>query len=351
MGMGVLYRAAMQTIAEAVAAALADWERPPVVERAVLGTDDPTEIDHLISAISRAALGAEIVACVFYESGVGCVFGLELADDRQAVVKVHPVGVTRPQLRTVADAQRHLADAGFPCPLPLADPVSIGRTWATFEKLVARDSHRDGHDPVVRRAMARTLWALVDTARPFAVSHDLGRDLLRELPPDQLWPEPHDARFDFERTAGGAEWIDTIAKHAREHLAEATGEVVVGHSDWSVKNFAFSGDRVAAVYDWDSLAVDFEPVFVGEAVHAFPATWYIETAVAPTPEEAGAFVAEYEWARGRPFTAAEMETVRAAADYAMAYSARCAHSDDPEGAFIGPGTTRDLLARHGRVLP
>ena len=129
-------------------------------------------------------------------------------------------------------------------------------------------------------------------------------------------------------------------ERARERLAEAAGEVVVGHSDWSVKNFAFSGDRVAAVYDWDSLAIDFEPVFVGEAVHAFPATWYIETAVAPTPEEAAAFVREYESARGRPFTAAEMETVRAAADYAMAYSARCAHSDDPEGAFIGPGTTR-----------
>ncbi len=351
MGMGVLYRAAMQTIAEAIAAALADWERPPVVERAVLGTDDPTEIDHLISAISRAALGAEIVACAFYEGGVGCVFGLELADDRQAVVKVHPAGVSRSRLLAVADVQRPLANAGFPCPLPLADPVSIGRTWATFEELIARESHRDGHEPAVRRAMARTLWALVDTARTFAVAHDLGRDLLRELPPDQLWPEPHDARFDFERTAGGAEWIDTIAKRARERLAEAAGEVVVGHSDWSVKNFAFSGDRVTAVYDWDSLAVDFEPVFVGEAVHAFPATWYIETAVAPTPEEAAAFVREYESARGRPFTAAEMETVRAAADYAMAYSARCAHSDDPEGAFIGPGTTRDLLARHGRVLP
>lgn len=351
MGMGVLYRAAMQTIAEAIAADLADRGRPPAVERAVLGTDDPTEIERLVRAVSREALRAEIVGCVFYEGGVGCVFGLELADDRQAVVKVHPAGVTQRRLRAVGDVQLHLARAGFPCPRPLADPVSIGRTWATFEELVARGSHRDGHEPVVRRAMARTLWSLVDTARQFAAAGDLGRDLLRALPPGRLWPEPHDARFDFERTARGAEWIDDIARSARERLADAAGETVVGHSDWSVKHFAFAGDRVAVVYDWDSLAVDVEPVFVGEAVHAFPATWYIETAIAPTPEEAAAFVLEYESARGSSFTAAEMETVRAAADYAMAYSARCAHSDDPEGALVGPGTTRDLLARHGRVLP
>jgi hypothetical protein len=351
MGMGVLYRAAMQTIAEAVAAELVDRGRPPTVERAVLGTDDPTEIERLVRAVSREALRAEIVGCFFYEGGVGCVFGLELADDRQAVMKVHPAGVTRRRLRAAGDVQLHLADAGFPCPTPLADPVSVGPSWATFEELVARESHRDGHDPVVRRAMARTLWWLVDTARPFAATGDLGRDLLRGLPPERLWPEPHDARFDFERTARGAEWIDDIARSARERLADAAGETVVGHSDWSVKHFAFAGDRVAAVYDWDSLAVDVEPVFVGEAVHAFPATWYIETAVAPTPEEAAAFVDEYESARGSSFTAAEMETVRAAADYAMAYSARCAHSDDPEGALVAPGTTRDLLARHGRVLP
>ena len=50
MGMGVLYRAAMQTIAEAIAAELADWDRPPGVERTVLGTDDPTEIERLIEA-------------------------------------------------------------------------------------------------------------------------------------------------------------------------------------------------------------------------------------------------------------------------------------------------------------
>jgi hypothetical protein len=338
--MAILYRALMQTIAQAVGGELSDGERPPAVENAVLGTGEPARIERLVRAACRDALGAGVAGCVFYEGGVGCVFGLELAD-----------GVSAARLRSVAAVQAHLASAGFPCPAPMGGPVGVGGGFATFEELIERGAHRDGHQPALRRAMARTLWLLIDTAREVTAIDGLGRGLLRALPPGNLWPTPHDARFDFERTAAGAEWIDRIARGARERLEVAAGQVVVGHADWSVKHFAFRGDRVAAVYDWDSLAVDLEPVFVGEAVHGFPATWYIETAVAPTPDEAAAFVAEYEEARGRPFTMAEMETVHASADYAMAYSARCAHSDDPDGVHAGPGTTRDLLARHGRVLP
>jgi hypothetical protein len=349
--MGVLYRALMGTIAQAVAAELAGSDRPPVVERAVLGTSDPAEIERLVHAVCRNALGAAAAACLFYEGGVGCVFGVELADGRRAVVKAHGRGVSRARLRAVTAVQGHLSGVGFPCPAPLGGPVAMGRGLATLEELIERGPHRDGHEPTVRRAMAEALWALVDKSRGFAANGDLGAGPLRSPPPGKLWPTPHDARFDFERTAAGAEWIDAIARAARERLDAAAGEVVVGHTDWSVKHFAFRGDRVAAIYDWDSVAVDLEPVIVGEAVHAFPATWYIETAVAPTPDEAAAFVAEYEAARGTPFTGPEMDTVRAAADYSMAYSARCAHSDDPGGADIAPGTTRHLLARHGRVLP
>jgi len=341
----------MQTIAQAVAAELAEPERSAAVERAVLGTGEPAEIERLVRAVCRDGLGTEIAGCGFYEGGVGCVFGLELADGRRAVLKVHGPAVEAARLRSVSVVQAHLANAGFPCPAPLGGPVAAGGSLATFEELIERGPYRDGHEAPVRRAMAEALWMLVDAARGFAKDAGLGRDLLRALPPGELWPTPHDARFDFDRTAAGAEWLDSIARDARERLNAAAGEIVVGHADWSVKHFAFRGDRVAAVYDWDSLAVDFEPVFVGTAAHAFPATWYIETAVAPTPEEAVAFVAEYESARGRPFTGPEMETVRAAADYSMAYSARCAHSDDPDGVGVTPGSPRDLLARHGRVLP
>jgi hypothetical protein len=46
-------------------------------------------------------------------------------------------------------------------------------------------------------------------------------------------------------------------------------------------------------------------------------------------EEARAFVADYETARGEMLTNVERRRLDAAAIYAMAYTARCEHSGDP----------------------
>lgn len=67
---------------------------------------------------------------------------------------------------------------------------------------------------------------------------------------------------------------------------------------------------------------------------------------APTLEEARAYVAEYEEARGRPFSVEERRCVGASFAYAVAYGARCAHSiggRPEEGSFLA-------LARRGPDL-
>ena len=94
------------------------------------------------------------------------------------------------------------------------------------------------------------------------------------------------------------------------------------------------------------LAVDCEPVIVGEAARGFTFTWRIPVPLAPSLAESRAFVSEYEVARGAPFTAAERETAGAAAVYALAYTARCEHC-------LGSRTTGnalDALATHGEEL-
>ncbi len=48
---------------------------------------------------------------------------------------------------------------------------------------------------------------------------------------DELWPPPHNALFDFEATAAGAEWIDGIAAYAKDLVDEFQAPVVVGHAD------------------------------------------------------------------------------------------------------------------------
>jgi hypothetical protein len=96
------------------------------------------------------------------------------------------------------------------------------------------------------------------------------------------------------------------------------------HADFSCANVVVAGGRVAAIYDADSVCVVDEPrVVASAAVH------YTYTSVAPwiwpSREQARAFVAAYEAARGQPFDRAERARLDAAAIYALAYTARCEH--------------------------
>ena len=77
MGMGVLYRARMQTIAEALASDFADGMEPTVAV-STFGTADPAAIAAAVEAACERGLGRRPSGCLFYEGGVGCVFGLDL---------------------------------------------------------------------------------------------------------------------------------------------------------------------------------------------------------------------------------------------------------------------------------
>jgi hypothetical protein len=141
-------------------------------------------------------------------------------------------------------------------------------------------------------------------------------------PGGPLWPEPHNVLFDFDATAEGAEWIDEIARAAKERRDTGCCAVVIGHHDWTAKHVRFTGITATAVYDWDSMSVDFEPLFVGNAAAHF--TYDVEPL--PTVDEAFQFIADYERSRSSPFTREEQAVAWAAAVYGRAYTARCVHA-------------------------
>ncbi|HSS00914.1 MAG TPA: hypothetical protein VLM79_27840 [Kofleriaceae bacterium] len=82
------------------------------------------------------------------------------------------------------------------------------------------------------------------------------------------------------------------------------------------------GDRIVATYDWDSLAVLPETRIVGIDAHGHLADWS-QTARRNTPtyDDVVEFIADYEAARGRAFTAGERRAARAWATYFIAYQA------------------------------
>ena len=349
--------AALDTLAAQVKELLDEWDNP-AVERDIFGTADPALIAEQVDAFCREHLGRAIRRPVFYRSSVGAVFGLELEDGEQVVLKAHQPDVSISFLRATDAVQRKLAQQRYPCPEPLLSPTPFGQGSATVERMRAKGSYANPHQPWVRQQMAAALARQVEIARG-SETHPGFREGRwgAPLPPDRLWPKPHSVIFDFEATAAGAEWIDELGWHAKRALDQSSGDLVVGHCDWSSKHFRFVGRRITAIYDWDSLRADPEPVIVGRAAKNHCAVYDTPLSgkvphIASWDEFTG-FVSDYEAARVRPFTAAERRTLSAASLYSLAYSARCSHALEPhltrETGFP-PDNWRHALAAYGERL-
>lgn len=337
-----------QPKAGAVVAASASREGR-ILARSILGTADSQRIAGDLDSFCAAHLGLRAEEVFFCELSVGAAFGLWLRDGRRVLLKAHPADPADRTLRfldAVYRVQSHLFARGFPCPEPITGPLPFGRGFATVEAFVGDGESVGAHEPGVRREMARALAQSIELSAEVPNVEALSQGWT--WPEDRLWPEPHNALFDFGATAAGAEWIDAFARRAKQRKPRSADRLVVGHADWSVKHFRFEEGKIRVVYDWDSLRLDKEVIIVGTAAATFPATWYLEVSSrAPSPDEMRSFVEEYEAARGEPFSGKERKATFAAAVYVMAYCARCEHAVDTVGEDL-PGSFREALQRYGR---
>ncbi|HEU4582349.1 MAG TPA: phosphotransferase [Polyangiaceae bacterium] len=338
----------MADLEQIIASELASWNQRPV-EHAIFGHSDPARIARELERCAGELLRSRVSAGLFYRASIGAVAGVELADGRRAVLKVHQPDRSREHLAEVLRLQCQLAQRGCFAPAVWAGPHPLARGHLVIERYVLEGSTRDGHEPAIRRGLARSLHALSAALEPFVSESALPPHALAELPPGRLWPPPHSKLFDFEATRAGAEEIDALAALARQRM-EPAGRVVLGHSDWRAEHVRFEGDEPIAAFDWDSLCKAREPELVGFIAHAFCADWSRQGhAQAPSLQESRCFVAEYEVARGSAFSAAERRLLGAAFAYSVAYTARCGHAFGKRERDL-PGAFHALLARHGQQL-
>jgi hypothetical protein len=328
-----------------VAAHLAEWD-PPHVELAIHGSGDAGAIARSLDDFCRAQLDAGIAHALFYRSSIGAVAGVQLHDGRRVVVKAHQPDRSRTRLEEIVRLQNHLAAHGGLAPRVVAGPAPLGRGLALAEELVERGTAPDAHQPAMRRALAVSFHAVIGALDPFVAASSLPSQLLPASSASRLWPTPHSRLFDFEATRAGAADIDALATAARDRMAPA-GRIVLGHGDWRAEHVRFEGERAVVAYDWDSLCTEREPALVGITAHAFCADWSRQDYVqAPTVDEARAFVADYEHARGAPLDREERRLCGAAFAYAVAYTARCQHALGVDERRR-PHTFQHLVAAHG----
>lgn len=315
----------MATDGTVIARGIARWGVAPRVLRDAFDTVEPDKVASIVAEFCRRHLGAPVAAYEFFDGGVGTVHGVLLADGRRVAVKVHRADVDVGFLATVQKTQAVIADAGMAAPRPLLPPTPIAHGLAMVEEILDAGTATPAHDAAQRVRMAADLHRFVTLATPQRAAFGDHRGFLTGTG-EKLYPPPHDRRFNLELPGG--DWIDDLAERSRATLRSWRGPVAVGHADWRVQNLRYDARRLSAIYDWDSLVVRPEAAIVGGVAGLFATDWtQIDRCRIPTPDEMDAFVADYETARGHPFSVQERELARAAVVYQTAYGARCQWSD------------------------
>jgi len=297
------------------------------VETLVFGPEPlPEQIVAAVGAACVDTCGAELVDGFLYAVSVGCVFGCGLTDGRRVVLKAYQSRWTVPFLEAVREVQSAVHRAGgFPCPEPLGDVVTVGRTLFVAERELPDPGVRvpdPGCAGVSAAGLAELIGRCGDLDAPGLALHPL-RD-----PSEGLFPEPHSPIFDFEGTAAGAEWIDELARRAVAITAADDSPDVIAHTDWAARNVRIDRGEIVAVYDWDSLALVKECIAVASAAVTWCKTGEPDEHT-PTADEIDAYISAYEAARRGAPSPSLRRLSRAAAVRSMAYTARCEHALDP----------------------
>ena len=287
-------------------------------------------------------LGSPPVAEIFTSGYLSAVIGLRLADDREVVVKVRPGS---PRIAACVEVQRRMFQAGYPCPQPLTGTAPFGCDIATAETYVPGGATLPSSDhPAVAFADAFA-WLVRLAPRPAEVS------TLDPAPSwaawnhggDGLWPCPEDRDVNLNEVAG-AEWIEDAGRRARDRLRASKSEAVIGHCDWLAGNLRWRGDELLVVHDWDSMIADSEAVLVGFAAALYSTVSVDELA---TVEDTERFLVAYCHARGRDFSADELQRAWAAGVWTRAYDAKYQHTVGQPITSLSEDEARERLRRAG----
>lgn len=262
-------------------------------------------------------LGSEPRRELFRVEHLSRVVGLELSGGQRIVLKVRAF---EERLEACTAVQRHLFDAGFPCPRPLIGPVRVGKeAWSAEAYVAGGEFLAPGPDSP--DLLAKLLRRVVELApAPDAVPS------LAPSPPwvawdhagEGPWPLPDDLPLDMNGHSG-PDWLDDLARRVRERMRRHELPHVVGHGDWELQNLRWVGREPLVVHDWDSVVSMPEAALAGAASSIYLAT--PQRPLAATLAESAAFIVAYGRARGG-WTQDEVEVAWAAGLWTLAFDAK-----------------------------
>jgi hypothetical protein len=259
-------------------------------------------------------LGGEPVNVLFQAHQVSMVFGLQLTDGTDVVVKAR---ADDGRAVSCVAAQARLAERGFPCARPLTPVTGVGGLAVHAEEFRPGGEVLHGDSPEVAARCAEVFARLMNELAEVIVAPPLPN------PPWVRWDHTDSGvwpAIDFpenrDQSAVPAYVADT-ARRVRRRLLAADLPCVLGHADFEAQNLRWHGLEVRAVHDWDSLAWQPEAALTGAASGAFASAGPSTLAPIESSEE---FLVAYQDIRGRLFTAVEQEIAWAASLWMAAYN-------------------------------
>ena len=273
----------------------------------------------------REHLGAVPVEVLHVSEHMSEVFGVRLSDGREVAVKSRPDQSGREA--TCVEVQRFVALNGFPAAAPLTG-VTLHEGRAVHAELwrpggaVLR-----GDDAATARLFAVLLARLVTLAAdvevggssPGAVAPPLPNPEWTRWDHDEPGPWPRLPYLDGRDESRVPDLVVSAAHRVRDRLSGVDLPRVLGHADWESQNLRWHGTEPWAVHDWDSLAWLPAAAIAGAASGAFGS--HAEPTLTPIASSA-AFLASYQEAAGRAFSAAEIEVAWAASLWLALHNAR-----------------------------
>ncbi len=340
----------LDKLTKLIAERIAPWKKTPILQE-IFHSEDPEAVARSIYQFCEKEFGQQPVDALFFFASVGVVSGLCMPDGQRIVIKAHKPERSLAFLTQMGNVQRYLSTHGYPCPQPLAAPRPLAYGLATIDELIDEGDHRDAHEPVIRKAIATALFQQIQLLRNI---EQTGIDVTLfdlRLPSDVLWPKPHSAIFNFEATQDGAEWIDKLAWKVKKVIERDEEPPVLAHGDFSTNQMRFIGNHLRIVYDWDSLTLSSELIRVGRAASSFTYTEQPEIVNSETSlEDTQAFIADYENARQKPFTASEHRIIQAGLLSGQLYGARCWHALEPHAHHFTREWYENMLATHSSIF-
>jgi hypothetical protein len=282
------------------------------------------------------------VALLLRTEHMSAVFGLRLADGREVVVKARTQDLRR--AAACVAAQSALARAGFSCPAPLTGVVMVdsqlavhAEEWRPGGELLRGDDAEVARRYATVYAQLMAALAEVRVPPPLPSPQWLGWDHGGSAP----WPPSED--LDRRDQSVVPDLVLATAIRATERLRRP-GDLprVLGHADFEAQNLRWKGRTLWAVYDWDSLAWMPESVLVGSAAGVFASA---EVPTLAPLDSSAVFIQTYQQARGRAFSADELQLAWAASLWTTTHNARAE-------ALFGqpPVATTALLAQAAERL-